>query len=284
MKKGVLIIVCLFLLIMPTYAAVDSVYEYLKKMDGGYAVVLGAQGKSGDSFAAADIIIALKKHLALDIDPVIEDETLESVSKILIGHPCDNSFIQLSCEQWPYDEGVAIIKVMGNDLLIAGSTVDDTRRAAKIIANFKEYEELKQAKEILVLGETLKVKDLTFQQVKKESEFTCGDQICEIGEKIFCQTDCAQLSCYQLCKNKNFIDATCRNLPSNVNVPPCSEGEATQGLGYCANQKVCCCKETELQDQEQQQEDSMDKEATEKKLPIFVLIWRWIKELFSVIF
>ncbi|MEK6839361.1 MAG: hypothetical protein AABX72_00300 [Nanoarchaeota archaeon] len=283
MKKRVLVVICLLLLITPSYAAVDSIYEYLKKMDQGYAVVLGDQGKSGDSFAATDVIIALKKHLSLDIDPVIEDETLESVSKILIGHPCDNSFIQLSCEQWPYDEGVAIIKVMGNDLIIAGSTVDDTRRAAKIIANFKNYEELKQTKEILVLGDTLKVADLTFQQVKKESEFVCGDQVCEIGEKIFCSTDCAQLSCYQLCKNKNFIDATCRDLPSNVNLPACGESEENQGLGYCSNQKACCCKETENEEEILQTEKDVE-EQEEEHLPIWLIIWRWFKELFSVIF
>ncbi len=273
----------LLLLITPTQAAVDSIYEYLRKMDANYEVVLGAKGKSGDSLAAADIVVALKKHLNMDIEPVIENATHVYTNKILIGHPCENSLIQLSCEQWPYDEGVGMIKMMGNDLVITGTTMDDRRRAAKVIAYFKDYQQLKQTKELLVLGETLKREDFEFQPVKKESEFVCGDTLCEIGEKISCPADCAQISCYKLCQEKQFADAACRDPPSNVNLPFCLPDEVNQGAGYCGGEKVCCCQATPPQGQETKSQPSQQ-QPREEKLPIFIVIWRWLKELFAVLF
>lgn len=282
-KKSLLPILALFLVAAQVSATADSMYDYMRKIDNNYYVVVGLNGKSGDSFAAADIVVALKKELNRDIEPTIENLIHPGVNKILIGHPCDNSLIQgLSCEYWPYEEGVAIIKIIGNDLVIAGSTVDDTRRAAKIVAHFKEFPELKQHKEILVLGNTLDIEQLTLRQVTKEADFVCGDNICELGEKHLCAIDCAQTSCFKLCQRQGFVGASCRDPPSNPNLPFCPEGETNQGLSYCAGGKACCCKNPSPPSPEQETTPTPTVEVKEES--IFTKILRWIKEFFSVLF
>ena len=57
MKNKFIILSIFFLLItsITASATVDSIYEYIKKVDDKYYVVVGLEGESGDSFAATDI-------------------------------------------------------------------------------------------------------------------------------------------------------------------------------------------------------------------------------------
>ncbi len=286
MKNKLIISLMLVFLFTSIYtnASEQNIFDYLRKIDANYAVVLGVNGKSGDSFAAADIIVSLKKNFNLDIEPVIESPSVENTNKILIGHPCDNSLIKLSCEEWPYDPGTALIKIMENDLVIAGTTIEDTRRAAKVIANYKQFPQLKQYKEVLVYGDTLKLEDITLDVVKKESDFICGDNICAVGEKLFCPADCKQTSCFKLCQENGFIGASCKDPPGNLNLPFCSEDETNQGPGYCADEKVCCCKKETISEKENNEQDQEINKEQKENLSIFQIVWRWLKELFSTIF
>ena len=287
MKKSVfLLFIILLAAAYYVFAGTENIYDYLRKMDANYGVVLGVNGKSGDSFAAADIIIGLKKNFNLDIEPAIESNVTQNVNKLLVGHPCDNSLIKLSCEYWPYDKGIGLIKIMDNDLVIAGTTVDDTRRAAKVIANYKNFQELKEYKEVLVFGATLNMDDIRLQPVKKQQEFVCGDNICDIGEKFDCLADCLQTSCFKICQEKNFVDASCKDLPSNPALPPCGKNEINQGFGYCAGEKICCCKEKQQSHNQQDQNDQQltSENKVQEKQTVWEIMWQWLKEFFSVIF
>jgi hypothetical protein len=281
MKRGLYLFVCVIILSTFVHAEVDSIYDYLKKMDNQYVVAVGAQGKSGDSFAATDIVVSLKQNFAVDVEATVENMITPNINKILVGHPCDNSLIKLSCEQWPYDPGQALIKVMENDLIVAGSTVDDTRRAAKIIANADLYPQLKTTKEILVLGNTLQVKDLKLVQIKKPKDFVCGDMICDIGEKLSCAIDCEQKNCFTVCQENNATNAFCRDPPSNPNLPFCEKGEHNQGQGLCAQNQICCCQQSK---EEPENPSGQPQLHPPKGKGFFQAIWDWFKELFSVLF
>ena len=115
-----------------------------------------------------------------------------------------------------------------------------------------------------------------------ESEFTCGDNICEPGEKYLCASDCQKTNCFSICQEKDFDYANCRSTPSNPTLPFCEEKEQNQGLGYCAEGKACCCSSEEIEEKQQEQEEP--KQQEKKKRNLFSIIWRWIKELFSAIF
>jgi len=287
MKRSICFVLAVFFVLNALQAAaeVTSIYDYIRKIDNNYYVVVGINGKSGDSLAATDIVVALKKQLNRDIEPTYETMVNPSVNKILLGHPCDNTLIQgLSCEKWPYDEGLAVIKIIGNDLVLAGSTVDDTRRAAKVIAHFKDFPELKEYKELLVLGTTLEVEDIKLQPIKPFTEFICGDGLCEVGEKHLCQTNCEQVNCYTLCQVKKFGAAACRDPLSNPNLPFCLQGEANQGTGYCGEGKVCCCKEFEQDEATSQPTPDAEKVVTPTRRSIWSIIWTWFKEVSSVMF
>lgn len=69
---------------------------------------------------------------------------------ILVGGPCVNNAIaavsglgMAKCEDWTMKAGEGIIKLAANGnkvaMLVAGTTADDTRRAAKVVANYKDY-------------------------------------------------------------------------------------------------------------------------------------------------
>ncbi len=281
-KKSVIcIIFVLLVLLSSVHAAVDNIYEYLKRVDNNYYVIVGLEGSSSDSFAATDIVVSLKKNFNVDVQIGAEGMMSPNVNKILIGHPCDNSLIKLSCEDWPYSNGEAIIKMIDNALIVAGSTPDDTRRAAKVLANFKAFPILKKSKEILITGEGLELKDLHAGNISKPGELVCGNGVCEPGERSTCQIDCNQTSCFDLCAGEGFVNAYCREQKSNPNVLSCLGNETDQGPGYCAAGKICCC---EPPPAAQPTEQQPQQEQEQPKLNVIALIWNWLKEIFSAVF
>jgi len=66
---------------------------------------------------------------------------------ILVGGPCANPLVEtvfgMTCDGWTYAEGEGVVKLAANGdkvaMLVAGTTADDTRRAAKAIANYGDY-------------------------------------------------------------------------------------------------------------------------------------------------
>jgi hypothetical protein len=67
---------------------------------------------------------------------------------VLVGGPCANSLVEdlfaMTCEGWSFEEGEAVVKLADNGdkvaLLVAGTSAADTRRAAKAVANYGDYE------------------------------------------------------------------------------------------------------------------------------------------------
>lgn len=285
MKKSVILLVFFCILISSYVAAEMTIYDYLQRVDKQYYIVLGEKGKGGDSLAAMDVAIGIKRYSVskLDIETVIEGEVNPSVNKILIGHPCSNSLIKLSCEDWPYKKGEAVVRVIGNDLVIAGTTIDDTRRAAKIISNYKKFSPFKESSSVIITGQgsPIKTRGAEVKKEKRASELICGDQICDPGENALCFIDCSNITCFDTCKQEGYAEAFCRDKKSNPSVPSCLTGEIDKGDGYCATGKVCCCSKKEVEEEKEEEKIS---QKNEEELSFFEAAWLWITNLFNWIF
>jgi len=238
MKK--LFFLLFILLIIPQLDAKQTIHEYLEDVDEYYYLVLGAKSPAGDSSAGIDIALGIQTYNKIIIRTEIEGNETKKVSKILIGHPCENSLIELSCDKWPYEEGIGVIKIIKNNLVISGTTVDDRRRAAKIIADYPNYQELKDNFFVIVKGNTLIVQDLEVEKAKIQSEFVCGDTICEPGEKFLCFVDCGKKTCNDICNEGKFREAKCRQI-IDPKEPVCKENEVNKGQKYCTGERFCCC-------------------------------------------
>jgi hypothetical protein len=85
-----------------------------------------------------------------DVDEEITESELESRNLVIFGGPCANKFwnrySEETCENWPYQPGESIVKVVTNNdhviLLVAGTDKKDTYEIARFLLNHKNYEEL----------------------------------------------------------------------------------------------------------------------------------------------
>ena len=101
-----------------------------------------------------------------DVSPVTmldnEVTTATRYNLIIVGGPCANDLAEslnfgVTCAGWDLKEGEAVIKLVQNGdkvaMLVAGTEALDTRRAAKVVANWKDY--TLTGTEALVKGTTL---------------------------------------------------------------------------------------------------------------------------------
>ncbi len=80
---------------------------------------------------------------------------------ILVGGPCANALVEelfeLTCEGWAYSEGEAVVKLAENGdkvaMLVAGTSGEDTRRAAKAVLGYGDYDF--SGSEVIVSGTSL---------------------------------------------------------------------------------------------------------------------------------
>ncbi len=163
--------------------AEDSIYDFLDYIvEGGegYVLVLGDKAPSSDSLAATDIISGIWKYS--DGGTVLEAKLASEVTNedkmILVGNPCDNPLIDLSCKNWPYKQGETLIKVDGDNLIIAGTTAEDTRSTAKIVANYRDYSFLKESDTVLVTKSGLEIPTI-IAEPRQEDEETEEEEIVE---------------------------------------------------------------------------------------------------------
>ncbi|MBT3866008.1 hypothetical protein HOF78_02810 [Candidatus Woesearchaeota archaeon] len=242
MKRAYLFLILLIL--VPT-ASAATVMDIMENTDEYYYLVLGDNSLGGDISSATEIVLGLLKHNLLDVKTVLEGEISVSLPQILVGPPCGSDYMKevlgYDCDLWPYEEGQAIIKVDGNNLIVTGTTPDDRRRAGLILKNYPDYPLLDEHSFILVSGMSLEPANLDLEKAKEESEFICGDGVCDPGETFLCFPDCNKKSCFEICNEEGFGEAFCRDVPTNPNVNICQDGEVNKGFQYCTSEKSCCC-------------------------------------------
>ena len=235
----------LFLIMVVPVSATSSIKDIMEGLDEYYYLVLAENSVGGDTSAAIDIMLGIQQINGLFIETVIEGTISENLPIIYIG-PCGDDYLsevlEFSCEDWPYEEGQALIKVDGNNLIVTGTTPNDRRRAGMVLKNYLNYSEFEQYAFLLITGMTLNPSEFELEKAKTPDEFICGDGVCEPGEAFLCFPDCNKKSCYEICQEQGYMNSFCREIPSNPNVQICQEGEKNEGSKYCAEDKSCCCK------------------------------------------
>lgn len=160
----------------------DTIYEFLEQVtkEGGYTIILGDEAPSSDSLAATDIASGIQRYSSgkTVIEAKLASEVTNEDKMILVGNPCDNPLINLSCKNWPYKQGETLIKVDGDNLIIAGTTAEDTRSTAKIVANYRGYSFLKESNIVLVTSSGLEIPTI-IAEPRQENEETKEEEIVE---------------------------------------------------------------------------------------------------------
>ncbi|RME55470.1 S-layer protein, partial [Candidatus Woesearchaeota archaeon] len=93
------------------------------------------------------------------LDTEVSDPTMYNL--IVVGGPCANSLAEslfgVSCADWPYQDGEALVKMVDNGnkvaMLVAGTSAADTRRAAKAVAS-ETHRAKFSGSEVVVKGTT----------------------------------------------------------------------------------------------------------------------------------
>ncbi|MGM5488802.1 MAG: hypothetical protein ACQESG_07685, partial [Nanobdellota archaeon] len=120
----------------------------------------------GDSGSTADQVQPISVGAAMFAKDV---DSLSSQNLIVVGGPCVNDVAaQLmgnpaDCMEG-YEEGKAFVKLYENGdkvaMLVAGATDLDTRRAARVVANYGEYQDQFDGKEeVVVTGQSTSFTD-----------------------------------------------------------------------------------------------------------------------------
>jgi len=104
-------------------------------------------------------------YVPVQVTPVTkfasEVSSASAYNLILVGGPCANALVEdlfdMTCEGWAYAEGEAVIKLAENGdnvaLLVAGTSGEDTRRAAKALLSYSDYDF--SGSEVMVSGTSL---------------------------------------------------------------------------------------------------------------------------------
>ncbi len=167
---------------------------------------VGANAPASDTLAMVDVATMLQSKSKEPVQPTtkLDSEFMESqlgkYNIIAFGNSCDNTLIgkfapEYSCGKMKLKEGHAVIKYTNKFdkgvIIVSGATQFDTRRAAKVLANYDEYS-LKE-EEVCVIGEEGSFEDIKVKEgacPKSETPAVCGDSICEEPEKETCSKDC----------------------------------------------------------------------------------------------
>ncbi|MCP3685649.1 MAG: hypothetical protein GY861_23615 [bacterium] len=143
-------------------------------------------GSSGDSSSSAFDTLSLTGYAKLDTEIFSLDQNLISV-----GNPCDNSITkeisgETDCD-FDLEEGQGIIKLYHygdyHHLIVTGSSVMDTRMAARVLANYEEYAEQLYGTEVKVVGTSFQCISVSKKGAPAQCcEMQDGECVCETCE------------------------------------------------------------------------------------------------------
>jgi hypothetical protein len=149
---------------------------YNNEKPNGYPAATGGAVMAGFVNVVSDIANAFIRNINVVGLAILASDIITTISVqnvIAVGHPCNNSVVDLflsdptinmGCGNWPYSEGQAIIKLVQNNgnltLIVAGTTVNDTKRAAMVLANYTKYIAEFTGDEVCVEGTNLVLADI----------------------------------------------------------------------------------------------------------------------------
>ncbi|MBU4502354.1 MAG: hypothetical protein KKA79_07180 [Nanoarchaeota archaeon] len=175
MKKLVLLLIVI--LCAGLVQAEESLYDFLDDINGDYMMVVGDEASAYDTLAATNFAVGMKNNKGITLTARLASEILVKDKLILIGNPCKNELVELTCKDWPYEEGETLVMVSGSNLILAGTTPADTRAASQLLVDYKSLSEFKGKSAVLIVdGAWIKVpdslpgpKDIEVEEFEEES-------------------------------------------------------------------------------------------------------------------
>lgn len=148
-------VICLLLICSTAYSVDLSEFPdfFIKDNNANVVVIVGKAARADDVLGAIDIVVALQQRIGskkLDIAKLDDDvEVLSEQNTIIIGGPCANS-AAANLKGYPdnclkgFEVGKGYIELYEFDngniaMLIAGTAAIDTRRATRVVSNYKDY-------------------------------------------------------------------------------------------------------------------------------------------------
>lgn len=268
MKKLVLPI--LFLMLLAAASAADLSAYPSPFVAGDFfdaQVIIGNNGPATDALAATEIAVSLQQLTSARITANTEEEFKPNRNSILIGLPCQNSAMAAILDTKTCDlglpDGAGYIKVVEKEgyshLIVSGKIAADTRKAARLLAKYSQFE--LSGKEMLVTGtlESPKAAALT-QPLQPKPQATPAE--CSANN------DCAES---KWCLSGKCIELGCPSGTKAVNhdCVPDKKAEAPKEIAPVAAKN----------DTPAAQEKPAEKPAEKKGF--FVRIISFIKSIFS---
>jgi hypothetical protein len=206
-----------------TSTLADFPYPFVT--DGSYTdtiLFVGANAPASDTLAMVDVTFMLQYNSNVPFEPKTHldseftDPQFYMYNIIAFGNPCDNSIIgkiapEYACGKFKLDEGHAVIKSTNKfgrgTMIVSGATQLDTRIAAKVLANYQDYN--LKGEEVCVTGtiQNPQVKEGACSHSTRPS--VCGDGVCEPSEKNSCPQDCQGPKVEEKCKPGDKLDYSC---------------------------------------------------------------------------
>lgn len=156
MKKLISLLVILIVLACSTvYSADLSEFPnfFIKDNNANVVIIVGKAARADDVLGAIDVVVALQQRVGnkkLDIAKMDDEiKILSEQNSIVIGGPCANS-AAAKLKGYPdnclkgFEVGKGYIELYEFDngniaMLIAGTAAIDTRRATRVVSNYKDY-------------------------------------------------------------------------------------------------------------------------------------------------
>lgn len=181
MKKLVLLLIVI--LCASFVQAEESLYDFLEDLNGDYMMVVGDEASAYDTLAATNFALGMKREKGITLTARLASEILVKDKLILIGNPCENELVELTCKDWPYEEGETLVMVSGSNLILAGTTPADTRAASQLLVDYKSLSEFKGKSAVLIVdGAWIKIpdslpgpKDIEIEEPETQEESTTED-------------------------------------------------------------------------------------------------------------
>lgn len=155
-----LIFLTIFLFAIPIVYAAD-LSDYPSDFSDSVLIV-GDKAPALDVISMTSLALSLQKEFGKSFENGLASEVSDPLQKTIIslGSPCDNYINEELLENGECDlnfkEGFAVIQIFENggekQIVIAGSTAEDTRRATNVLVNYENYNLNKD--KICIFGET----------------------------------------------------------------------------------------------------------------------------------
>jgi hypothetical protein len=145
-----LIILFTFLIVLSNFAlatesTIHSFISDIKANPSDYTIVIGSLSDNKEIMSATD----LASFFSIT-NSRFDNEVTQKNNLILIGSPDVNTLTKSLLGQWSYGEDKALIKVMGNNIVIAGSSTKNTQLGIDLVKNYEKNNDKLQINEYLM--------------------------------------------------------------------------------------------------------------------------------------